>query len=179
MFSRRKAIKILNDMDDLYSAVHFLPDIPEEIKRRVRDMRTNLNQNHVSDLELKRFNLLADDIEKMYVVKQDRMELAHLLVGDLKEGSNNTLVLEHIKTILPVVTTIFESKSKGERLFHNSLQNASDVAQAVQDIAAGRYFYALTRLEDFLLRRKQEETEVSEVEIFTIYTILTGMVLES
>lgn len=109
----------------------------------------------------------------------NRMDFCELLVGSIKEGCNNDKVVTHITNILPKLYEVYNSlNSNASTLMVNKeeleLKRTIDISQSIKDICDRKYYYTLTRLEDYLLRYTQSEN-INLSEIHVVFSILVAI----
>lgn len=106
-----------------------------------------------------------------------RLELSEMLMKDLVEGSPNEKVISCIKDIIIKIEKyllLIDDNS-----FIGKDFNYNDLAETIRDISKKEYYYAITRLDDYLLRGKSYQKPLSFYELYIIYSFLNGIILSN
>lgn len=108
----------------------------------------------------------------------NRLELSETIMKGLVEGQLNDTVISHIKEIVIKIETHLNLNINNNS-FIEEFFNYNDLAQTIRDISNEKFYYALTRLDDFLLRGKSYEQPLSSYELYIIKSFLDGILLSS
>ncbi|WP_430510734.1 hypothetical protein [Gottfriedia solisilvae] len=106
----------------------------------------------------------------------NRVELSNALLDGIREGQSKLEIINHIKFI----SSLLENFIDGQKVQNDFLERNfafNDLSQAIEEISKKNYYYALTHLDDFLLKGKSYYLAVSNYEIFTVKSILDAIIL--